>query len=921
MGTIDEYHYLDGNSSDSDHDSAVMEDAHSELISSSITTNGSLSLSDDENFLVVTKTKCDRIEKYLVKNNIEKLQKYAKMNGLISESYRQQIWPLLIHFPTYCPVEFDQVNRKYSCPIDYYAADKNQIESHRYYGQVRMDVERTLKRFPPNYSESDRIELQEELIVIIVKMLIKHDYLNYYQGYHDICLSFLLVLGADLCLPFIDTITKSHFKDFMEPTMKKTCDLLSYLMPLINCINSECAEYMQRGGVGNVMFALSWFITWYSHVLDNLDTVLRLYDLFIVSHFLMPIYVAAEVVNFHSKQVLSTDCDMASLHPYLTRLPSDLSVSHWEEIIKRSLQLFRNHHPDTLDVLNDEWRRKCESIDNPSMETILRRRYGTDSSPTDNHEEKTLDNIDQNEQSAPLPRIVLWGVTLTISGLAIYIWNHTQRTDPTTFISLGDFLAQLLDLMDANNHSNDMVGENPSVDVGDNPTENEPIRNVQETEATETVPCEPLTSEDEIKIANLTTTVASQSSEIAELNARLVACQQHYETVLARQKDDYSREKQSTVMRYAQAEKAKLDSDKRCDTLLAKNADLTKEKENLQMKLSEFKLMNTKLQQAYDNKAAELNTTRKELEKVKELNQSIDATLKSTLNHLKGESQQLREQRELNERLKRDLNEQHEMNEQLKSQCKQLTETVQAVPTDDERTQAFDTLLNEHNSLKSQLAIVQEENNRFLEKLKSATEDHVALENVIENFRLNAVRDKETNKKLYDDLLAAREQDAIEISRLKQIENLHNQTLADNADLRQLLEKEHQHLELTQKLTEKNSVLQSNYEQLEIIHKKISEHHDSLKKINEEQHSRITQLESTETSLRDQLKDLEEKYGNLSKSHEEIVKKYDDSLIEIQTLKKKHQANTKDLIKQLQQLQKTKATAHDDGSSPALQTR
>ena len=32
----------------------------------------------------------------------------------------------------------------------------------------------------------------------------------------------------------------------MEPTMEKTRDSLSYLMPLINCVNSECAEYMQR---------------------------------------------------------------------------------------------------------------------------------------------------------------------------------------------------------------------------------------------------------------------------------------------------------------------------------------------------------------------------------------------------------------------------------------------------------------------------------------------------------------------------------------------------------------------------------------------------------------------------------------------------------------------------------------------------
>ncbi|CAF4522354.1 unnamed protein product, partial [Rotaria socialis] len=33
----------------------------------------------------------------------------------------------------------------------------------------------------------------------------------YRQGYRDIGLTFLLVLGADLCLPLIDTITKSHF--------------------------------------------------------------------------------------------------------------------------------------------------------------------------------------------------------------------------------------------------------------------------------------------------------------------------------------------------------------------------------------------------------------------------------------------------------------------------------------------------------------------------------------------------------------------------------------------------------------------------------------------------------------------------------------------------------------------------------------
>lgn len=148
---------------------------------------------------------------------------------------------------------------------------------------------------------------------------------------------------------------------------------------------------------------------------------------------------------------------MASLHQYLTRLPSELDIETWDKIIKKSLYLFRKHPPDTLDVLNDEWNKKwyettnlsylirisslfSESLDNPSMETILRQRY-TRESPSKTIPEEN--SSDRNEPQGALPRIVLWGVTLTISGLAIYIWNHTQRTDPAAIISLGDFLAQL----------------------------------------------------------------------------------------------------------------------------------------------------------------------------------------------------------------------------------------------------------------------------------------------------------------------------------------------------------------------------------------------------------------------------------------------------------------------------------------------
>ena len=110
--------------SDTDNDSALMEDAHSEPISSSLTTNGSSSLSEDENFIIINQTKSDRIEKFLKKKNKQKLIKYAKLSGLMKINLRQQIWPLLINPPHYCPVQFDEKNQNFHCPIDYYAASK-----------------------------------------------------------------------------------------------------------------------------------------------------------------------------------------------------------------------------------------------------------------------------------------------------------------------------------------------------------------------------------------------------------------------------------------------------------------------------------------------------------------------------------------------------------------------------------------------------------------------------------------------------------------------------------------------------------------------------------------------------------------------------------------------------------------------------
>lgn len=42
-------------------------------------------------------------------------------------------------------------------------------------------------------------------------------------------------------------------------------------------------------------YALSWILTWFSHDLESLDKIARLFDLFVASSPLMPVYAASAV--------------------------------------------------------------------------------------------------------------------------------------------------------------------------------------------------------------------------------------------------------------------------------------------------------------------------------------------------------------------------------------------------------------------------------------------------------------------------------------------------------------------------------------------------------------------------------------------------------------------------------------------------
>lgn len=56
-----------------------------------------------------------------------------------------------------------------------------ELSSHPEYQQVVLDVNRSLKRFPPGIPYEQRVALQDQLTVLILRVIIKHPHLRYYQ--------------------------------------------------------------------------------------------------------------------------------------------------------------------------------------------------------------------------------------------------------------------------------------------------------------------------------------------------------------------------------------------------------------------------------------------------------------------------------------------------------------------------------------------------------------------------------------------------------------------------------------------------------------------------------------------------------------------------------------------------------------------
>ncbi|KAI8924969.1 rab-GTPase-TBC domain-containing protein [Entophlyctis helioformis] len=215
--------------------------------------------------------------------------------------------------------------------------------------QVGLDVNRSFVQFKEQISglarQHDMDSLRPALNRVILSVFRKYPWLSYYQGFHDVCAILLLVLGERLATRAAPNLALMWLRDFMEPSLATTMTYTDCLSILVSRIDPELARTLAdaenddmsnaspvpaSGGNGmsgpnaattrfQAIFAISWILTWFSHDVHNAHHASRLFDLFVSSSPLMPVYVAAAIVVSQKHTLMELDSDMALIHNHLMR--------------------------------------------------------------------------------------------------------------------------------------------------------------------------------------------------------------------------------------------------------------------------------------------------------------------------------------------------------------------------------------------------------------------------------------------------------------------------------------------------------------------------------------------------------------------------------------------------------------------------
>lgn len=69
---------------------------------------------------------------------------------------------------------------------------------------------------------------------------------NMLKGYHDVAITFLLVVGEEVACHVMEILSTNHLVECMQETMEPTQRRLMYLFPIIRLENPSLCDYLER---------------------------------------------------------------------------------------------------------------------------------------------------------------------------------------------------------------------------------------------------------------------------------------------------------------------------------------------------------------------------------------------------------------------------------------------------------------------------------------------------------------------------------------------------------------------------------------------------------------------------------------------------------------------------------------------------
>lgn len=278
-------------------------------------------------------------------------------DGLLTDGLRTAAWPVLLGIsPEACAdgdgddltlavVEHPALSDEGLEPEQTQEQETGQAQGQEHsaahcqdYSQIRLDVARAFVLFPPCTAEEQQRH-RRNLLEVVDRVLRKHPYLRYYQGFHDVASVVYLVMSPhdDAALGrthlVLERLALHHLRDFMQPDMAPLVAQLELLPAIVELVDPELGAHIAPVPP---YYALASLLTVFAHDAGSLAEASLVWDFVLASGSIsLCLYVYAALLVERRSAVLA-ELDSDALHLQLQQMAGNVSADEMLGVLTRA---------------------------------------------------------------------------------------------------------------------------------------------------------------------------------------------------------------------------------------------------------------------------------------------------------------------------------------------------------------------------------------------------------------------------------------------------------------------------------------------------------------------------------------------------------------------------------------------------------